>query len=126
MRFLPKLAGYIFLKWTLSFFYHFASSNHKQSWNEVQGMGILMLFACPLIELAIMFYPFKLVVMGKTWAVMLLLFALIWFEFIKVLFTVNENFGAWMAVNLTLSIGLLWLMYRKQLTLIVASIKKHK
>lgn len=116
-----KFAGYILLKWTLFYIYQFTGSHTQWSWNKVNGEGLFlaafMLLALPLVELFILFFPLQLALKQKGWKVISLLIATFGLEFITGWVATNQRFETWMIVKIVLSVGLFWLMYRKQLTL---------
>jgi len=116
-----KFAGYILLKWTLFYIYQFSDSDTEWNWNKANGEGLFlaafMLLALPLIELIVLFFPLQLALRQKGWILIALLIAIFGLEFIIGWIASNQRFEVWMSVKIMLSIGLFWLMYRKQLTL---------
>lgn len=115
-----KFAGYILLKWTLFYIYQFTGGDTKWNWIRANGEGLFLaafiLLALPLIELVVLFFPLKLALRQKGWALILMLIAIFGLEFIIGWIATNQRFEVWMAVKIVLSVSLFCLMYRKQPT----------
>lgn len=118
MKKIPKFAVYILLKWALFYIYQFTGGSIKWSFDKVNVEGlflaVFMLFALPLMELVILFFPLQLALRLKGLVRILFLIAIFTLEFIIGWFATNQHFEIWMIVKIVLSILLFLLMYRKQ------------
>lgn len=116
---MKKFAGYILLKWVLFYAYQFIEGSPKWNFDKANGEGLFlaafMLLALPLVELVVLYYPFKLALRQKGWITILLLIATFCLEFIIGWYVTNQRLEVWMIVKIVLSVVLFAFMYRKRL-----------
>ena len=117
-----KFISYITLKWILFCGYQIFESGEKSNWNwyKVNSMeGVVytlgMLLILPILEIIILSSPFYLALKQKGWVMIVILIVVFVLEFAIGWFATNQKFALWMVVKPALSIGLLFLFYRKQL-----------
>lgn len=122
IRLFLKFTGYILLKWFFFYAYQLIEGGSMGDWwgKSTNKEGILlaffMLFALPVLEIIILFFPIHFALRQKGWFAIIVLLVSFSLEFLIGFYATNQHLETWMIIKIFLSISIFYIIYRKQLS----------
>lgn len=120
MKFFVKFCAYIFLKYTLIFAYDFVIGGATWDWDSLRTredwiyIGWMFL-ALPLLEIIILFFPFRIGLRQSGVLMYIILATVFIVEFFISWAVTNQKVETWMIAKVILSVILFLVMFKKQL-----------